>query len=222
MNKFILIVSLIILLALAGFFAYPHIKSLIAPMVPTAQIETTWQEFLATHEITESTPDIKIVITKDNRRLYLLSGDELVESWDVALGNNPEGPKSLANDGKTPVGHYQVVRRDRRARHHLGLYINYPCLEDANIALKEELITERQHREILLNSNTGLLPPNDTPLGGGVSIHGGGTSRDWTDGSVAVDDDVIEILWMACPKGTEVSIYGIFTDWELSDTMLIY
>jgi hypothetical protein len=37
-------------------------------------------------------------------------------------------------------------------------------------------------------------------------IHGHGGGRDWTAGCVAVDDEVMDILWGGCPIGTPVTI----------------
>jgi len=45
-----------------------------------------------------------------------------------------------------------------------------------------------------------------TLLDGEIFIHGGGTSRDWTRGCVAVADADIEDLFAAAPAGTPVTI----------------
>jgi len=216
MYRTILVISIVIIFGLGAYLIYPVIKGKFQPMLSLAELDAIYTGWLSENGLTDPVEDINIVITKDNRGLYLMSGDDLIQRWDVALSLNPVGGKTLLRDGKTPVGTYHITRRDRRTDHHLMLYINYPNIDDASAALNDELISELEHREIMTQSNKGLDPPDDTPLGGGLGIHGGGTSRDWTDGSFAVDDSAIEILWSACPDDTSVIIYENFTDWELS------
>jgi len=217
MNRIILSVSIVIIVGLGAWFLYPMFKGKFQPVMKMVDLDIVYQDWLTENQLTDPIEDVNIVITKDNGMLYLMSGDEMVARWDVALSVNPAGRKTGVRDGKTPVGEYHISNHERRTEHHLILYINYPNIDDASAALNAESITELEHREIMTASNLGTLPPEDTPLGGGLGIHGGGTSRDWTDdGSFAVNDDVVEILWSACPDGTSVTIYENFTDWELA------
>ena len=222
MYRNVLIISIVVILVLAGYFLYPIFKGKFQHIIPVADIEQAYTAWLTSKGLSDPIPDINIVITKDNRVLYLMSGDQMIDHWDVALSLNPDGKKTDAHDGKTPVGEYHITRHELRSEHHLMLFINYPNLDDANAAMNAGKITELEHREIMTGSNKGLVPPDDTTLGGGLGIHGGGTLRDWTDGSFAVDDQTIEILWGAVPDGTPVTIYEKFTDWEMSGTLLSY
>jgi len=222
MYRNVLIVSIVVILVLAGYFLYPIFRGKFQDVIPVADIEQSYAAWLTDKGLSDPIPDIKIVITKDNRVLHLMSGDKMIDHWTVALGMNPNGKKTDARDGKTPVGEYHITRHELRTEHHLMLFINYPNIDDANTALNEGKITELEHREIMTGSNKGVEPSADTVLGGGLGIHGGGTLRDWTDGSIAVDDQAIEILWGACPDGTPVTIYENFTDWEMSGTLLSY
>ena len=49
-------------------------------------------------------------------------------------------------------------------------------------------------------------PPQYTPLGGLIEIHGLGAGADWTLGCVAVENDVIDALWPWVRVGQEVTI----------------
>jgi len=222
MYRIVLIVSIVVILVLAGYFLYPIFRGKFRDVVPVSDIDQTYTSWLVDKGLSDPIPDINIVITKDNRVLYLMSGDKMIDHWTVALGMNPVGKKTDARDGKTPVGEYHITRHDLRTEYHLMLLINYPNVEDANAALNDGKITELEHRDIMTGSNKGVEPPADTVLGGGLGIHGGGTLRDWTDGSFAVDDKAIEILWGVCPDETPVTIYENFTDWEMSGTLLSY
>jgi murein L,D-transpeptidase YafK len=222
MPRIVMIMSGIILVGLGVWYGWPMIQTCISPEVDLTKVRSTYQEFLATHDRSDPIRDVNIVVTKSNRMIYLMSGDQNIERWSIALGPNPEGTKTEGGDGRTPVGDYYIADRDRRSEHHLALLISYPSRQDADAGLRDEVIDDRLHQEIYRKITQGRLPPQDTPLGGDVSIHGGGTTRDWTNGTIAVDQDVIEILWFACPDSTPMSIYEEFTDWELSDTMLSY
>jgi len=222
MPRFVMILSGIIILGLGIWFAWPRLQRYVTPEADLSEARNTYHEFLAMHDLTDPIDDVSIVISKSNRMIYLMSGDENVERWRIALGPHPEGAKTEAYDGRTPVGTYIIADRDRRSENHLALIISYPARHDADAGLRDEVIDERLHQDIYRKITQNRLPPQDTPLGGNVQIHGGGTTRDWTNGNIAVDDTVIDILWYACPDETPVAIYEEFTDWDLSDSMLSY
>ena len=50
------------------------------------------------------------------------------------------------------------------------------------------------------------MPPQETPLGGDIYIHGGGTGKDWTLGCVALEDEDIRALYAVVKEGTVVRI----------------
>lgn len=220
MVRFIYIASIVLLIALAGWLLYPKMKGMFTPPVGAEQIDATYRAFLSENGLTDPIPDVGIVITKDNRMLYLMSGDTSVARWRCSLGRNPEGAKMMADDNRTPEGEYVIVERDDDTNFHLNLVINYPARHDADAGRREEIIDDRELRDIYRYVTQGRLPSQDTELGGGIGIHGGGTFGDWTRGSIAVEDDVIEILWAACPNGTSVTILPEFLAWDLSPHML--
>lgn len=220
--RYVFILSAIILLGLLVYLFWPNVMSVVRPEVDLERIEGRYREFISEKEIADPIPDVNIVVTKSNRVLYLLSGDELIERWRVALGRNPSDEKTTANDGRTPVGIYRIIDREDDSPNHLFLMLDYPNRRDADVALYKEIITEREHQDIYRSLTNERLPPQETALGGGIGIHGGGVTRNWTNGSIAVEDSAIEILWFACPDGTPVIIYEDFDDWELSGVMPSY
>ena len=68
------------------------------------------------------------------------------------------------------------------------------------------LINAAQYSQIRQAVEQGKRPPWSTKLGGQIGIHGGGTSRDWTAGCVALTDEAVEELFEAIPYGTVVVI----------------
>ncbi len=135
----------------------------------------------------------KILIEKRERRLTLFSKGEVLKTYKIALGKNPEGPKERQGDNKTPEGIYIIDSRKRDSRYHISLHISYPNEKDKKRAKK-----------------LGVSP------GGDIMIHGlknsfswAGdfhTSVDWTNGCIAVTNEEIEEIDRLVPDGTIVEI----------------
>jgi murein L,D-transpeptidase YafK len=135
----------------------------------------------------------RVLVEKAARRLTLLSEGKAVRVYDVALGEEPVGPKEREGDGRTPEGLYVIDGRNPQSRYHRSLRISYPGPEDAARAAK-----------------LGVSP------GGDIMIHGlqnglgwiGALHRthDWTRGCIAVTNDEIEEIWDLVPDGTPIEI----------------
>ena len=52
------------------------------------------------------------------------------------------------------------------------------------------------------------IPPQNTPLGSSIRIHGGGVGEDWTLGCIAMRDPDIVELYSMVKQGTDVLILG--------------
>jgi len=154
-----------------------------------------------------SSGEVYIHIYKGDRRLELWRGSELIGEYRIGLGFHPVGHKEKEGDGKTPEGSYYVCLRNPNSRFYLSLGISYPGIPDAQRGLEAGLITREEHDRIVRAINSGNTPPWDTALGGQIMIHGSGSHSDWTAGCVAVDNEVMDILWEHCPVGTKIQIY---------------
>jgi murein L,D-transpeptidase YafK len=131
----------------------------------------------------------------------------------VALGREPIGPKQQAGDSRTPEGDYHLRSRGWDSRFHLFLIIDYPSREDAEAGFRAGLISLRTFGEILEAHERGVLPPQNTALGGIVGLHGEGVRwsgdsehLNWTNGCIAMTDAQIEFLAARSPSGTLVTI----------------
>lgn len=149
---------------------------------------------------------MKILIEKAARRLTLTENGETLLVCRVALGKSPSGHKLREGDGKTPEGDYYVCTRNEQSKYHLALGLSYPNPADADAALHRAEITPGQHAAILSAHKRGKRPPWDTPLGGFIMIHGGGSETDWTAGCIALENDDIERLFALCPMNAPVRI----------------
>jgi len=148
----------------------------------------------------------KIVVKKSERKLELWDGDKLYGTYPVGLGWNPEGDKKVEGDGRTPEGTYYVCVRNANSRFYLSLGVSYPNKEDAKEALEAGMISQSVYNKIADAIDNKSCPPWDTPLGGAIMIHGMGSGSDWTAGCIAVDNDVMDILWKHCPVKTPIII----------------
>lgn len=138
-------------------------------------------------------PADRILIEKKDRRLTLFSKGNVIKTYKIALGENPDGPKVMKGDNKTPEGTYVIDSRNEDSRYHLSLHISYPNEEDKKRAKK-----------------LGVSP------GGDIMIHGvmngyswigdAHTASDWTKGCIAVTDEEIEEIDKLTPNGTVVEI----------------
>lgn len=142
----------------------------------------------------ESEPKIDhVLVLKAERRLILLSEEQPVYEYSIALGGVPEGSKRGEGDQRTPEGYYVIDWRKPDSDYHLALHISYPNAED-----------RRQAREL------GVEP------GGAIMIHGlpnglsviGAAHRvlDWTDGCIAVTNDEMEEIWRRVDDGVSIEI----------------
>ena len=135
----------------------------------------------------------KILIEKKERRLTLISKGKVLQTYKIALGGNPNGPKERQGDNKTPEGTYVIDSRNRDSRYHLSLHISYPNEKDKKRA-----------------KQLGVSPGGDIMIHGiknGLSWVGDlHTEIDWTKGCIAVTDEEIEEIDKLAPNGTTVEI----------------
>ena len=145
---------------------------------------------------------MKILIEKRKRRLTLLGdGGEALVRCPAALGRQPLGPKEREGDGKTPEGRYYVCLK-KMGKYGPSLGISYPNAQDAlRCGADESLLACIRERE-----KQRLRPPWGSALGGEIFIHGGGASRDWTAGCIALDEGDAQALYDLAKEGTDVEI----------------
>ena len=149
---------------------------------------------------------VRIVVKKSERKLELWQGETQIGTYRIGLGHNPVGHKQAEGDGRTPEGEYYICMKNSRSSYYLSLGISYPNTQDAAAALKEGRISQAVYDRIASANEWGERPDWYTPLGGEIMIHGGGSDRDWTAGCIAVENEVMDILFRSCPVGTKITI----------------
>jgi murein L,D-transpeptidase YafK len=148
----------------------------------------------------------QIVVKKEARSLELFEDGTLLKSYRVVLGSCPVGTKAIEGDGKTPEGEYYIRVKNDKSKFHLSLGLNYPSKDDAARGLRSGLIDDGILTAIENASAAAALPPQKTPLGGEIYIHGGGTEGDWTKGCIALEKRDMEELFELVSKDTKVRI----------------
>ncbi len=163
---------------------------------------------MSNHHIRGGLPALgqpRIEISKSAHRLVLYDGDREVKAYRTAVGGGA-GDKVQEGDRRTPEGQFYVCMKNPQSKYVLSLGLSYPNEEDAQRGLRDGLITQAQHDQIVQAVQDSAQPTWDTPLGGEIMIHGCGAGRDWTLGCLAMEDDDIREVYPAIPLGTSVTI----------------
>lgn len=161
-----------------------------------------------------------VIAVKREYRLYYCEKGQVVKSFPMAVGQQPEGPKTCDGDNRTPEGEYSITQKalgpfEGEYGRYLGaawMRLSYPNTADARAALAGGRITAAQCAAITAAQASGLMPPGDTALGGGIGIHG--WAADWPDGPQNLTwgclslrhADLLE-LYPLLKKGTPVIIH---------------
>lgn len=135
-----------------------------------------------------------VVVKKSERKLYLYRGDEILKTYRIALGKQPDGHKKREGDSRTPEGLYELDWRNPNSRFYRSIHVSYPDKSDYRNA---------QER-------------GDSP-GGAIMIHGQPSSwvektkllfkdDDWTEGCIAVQNHEMDEIWNAVEDGTPIEI----------------
>ena len=135
----------------------------------------------------------KVYVDKSERVLKLLSGDRVIKTYHIALGDSPAGHKRQQGDERTPTGTYKLDYKNEKSSYYRSIHVSYPNASDKAQARKR-----------------GVSP------GGDIMIHGQKNGfghlaavtqkRDWTDGCIAVTDDEMDEIMSVYQAGMPIEI----------------
>ncbi|SRR6266404_5617405 len=148
----------------------------------------------------------RIVIKKAQRQLLLFSDDKLLRTYRIGLGSSPVGDKVREGDRRTPEGNFYIFTKNDKSAYYLSLGVSYPNAAHAERGLRDGLITKGQYMAIMQALKEKKGPPQNTPLGGDIYIHGNGAGSDWTWGCAALENEDIRELFRVVTVGTPVRI----------------
>lgn len=146
--------------------------------------------------------------------LTVMKGDKAQTVFgNIAIGRYGKTYFKRAGDEKTPLGHFTIAWIPHKSRFHRFLGLDYPDMQRADRALMDGDITEAQWQAIRRAIKAGKRPPQNTPLGGFIGIHGTGAGDpgihgrfNWTGGCIALTNDQIDRLAQWVQVGTRVQI----------------
>ena len=156
-------------------------------------------------------PDVSLLVDKSDHTLALLSAEDVVKTYPIALGSDSLDDKRKRDDLLTPEGSFYICQRNLlpagRRWDCVWLRLSYPDAEDARRGLAEGLITPEQARAIERAIAAHETPLQDTDLGSGIGIHAGGVRpRNWTGGCIALQERHAYEIYRQTRLGTTVVI----------------
>ena len=147
--------------------------------------------------------------------LTVLSAENrvLARIHNIAIGSGGAAEIHHRGDETTPRGMFHVTWVDRHSRFTTFYGLDYPSARIARRAYAEGSISQAERDAILRALRQHRTPPQNTPLGGQLGIHGLGSGKpgvqqavNWTDGCVALSNRDIRLLSRWMHVGTRVVI----------------
>lgn len=166
------------------------------------------------HNSVQANNGIWIDVDTTEHTLSVMQGDIIQEVFkNVSIGRYGTTWSKMTKDDKTPLGRFRVGWVNEKSRYYRFFGLNYPNLDTAKRALDENRITRETWLSILEAKSMGKSPPQDTPLGGHIGIHGIGRGDqeihheyNWTNGCIALTNEQIDQLSKWIKPGVLVNI----------------
>jgi murein L,D-transpeptidase YafK len=158
--------------------------------------------------------EIWLLVDTSHLTLTVMRGEAPLREYEnIAIGSNGPTKAKKVSDETTPLGEFRISGINPRSRFHLFMALDYPTMEDAKRALADGRLSPEEYVAV---NNAWLAqepPPQNTPLGGYLGIHGLGAGNEeihgrvnWTDGCIAVTNEQIDELARWVVVGTRVSV----------------
>lgn len=161
-----------------------------------------------------ATSDLWLLIDTKAKKIEVKKGELTVETLNsIAIGRGGAGYKTHRGDNITPFGDYKIGWIGEKSTFRRFFGLTYPSADDAQKALARGIIDKYTYNRILNAQLSGQIPPQNTPLGGQIGIHGLGRANvrihetfDWTHGCIALTNQQIDHLSQLVDTGTLVRI----------------
>ena len=158
--------------------------------------------------------EVWLLIDTAARKIEVKKGGQTLEILnEIAIGRGGAGLKSHRGDNITPFGNYRIGWVGERSSFRKFFGLTYPSVEDAEQALHKGIIDRLTYERIITAHQFHQIPPQNTPLGGQIGIHGLGRADarihetfDWTHGCIALTNSQIDHLSQLVDTGTVVRI----------------
>ena len=197
MNKKIIILISLILLAIAGAFAYQKYGKYLPSEPTTTPIHSLTSAEMA--KIRQNTPITEVKVYKSERIVKLLHREQTIRTYPMRLGFDPIGHKVQEGDGKTPEGHYVLDWRNPKSAFYKSLHVNYPNAQDQ---AKAKQLGVSAGGDIMIHGSATTAQVNKLP-----KLMNYLPQKDWTWGCVAVRNVDMDEIWTLVDDGTIITIY---------------
>ena len=197
MNKKIIILISLILLAIAGAFAYQKYGKYLPSEPTTTPIHSLTSAEMA--KIRQNTPITEVKVYKSERIVKLLHREQTIRTYPMRLGFDPIGHKVQEGDGKTPEGHYVLDWRNPKSAFYKSLHVNYPNAQDQ---AKAKQLGVSAGGDIMIHGSATTTQVNKLP-----KLMDYLPQKDWTWGCVAVRNVDMDEIWTLVDDGTIITIY---------------
>ena len=169
---------------------------------------------MAISKFAQADTGIWIDVDTTEHTLSVMQGDTVQAVFkNVAIGRYGTTWSKMTLDDKTPLGQFKVGWVNEKSRYYRFYGLNYPNLETAKRAFDENRIDEDTWLSIWRAKIRGKTPPQNTPLGGYIGIHGIGRGDrevhhqyNWTNGCIALTNEQIDRLGKWIKPGIMVNI----------------
>ena len=146
--------------------------------------------------------DTWILVDTRKMTLSVLEGNTVRRTYKkIAIGRDGTTTDKKQGDDKTPLGEFHLVRIAPKTPFHRFFGLDYPTVGHAERALQAGIIDLEHYMAIRQAFQSGDIPPQATPLGGYLGIHGVGkgdpaihTDFNWTHGCIALTNQQIDDL----------------------------
>jgi murein L,D-transpeptidase YafK len=143
----------------------------------------------------------RIVVQKEYKKLYLISGGRILKAYDIAMGPGAKlGPKTYEGDNKTPEGIYNVEFKNPNSKYYMALKVSYPNVRDIKYATEHD----RNAGSFIMihgfpvKAQDGLIPQIVKDVQHPII--------NWTQGCMAVTDREIEEIYSLVQEKTTIEI----------------
>lgn len=155
-----------------------------------------------------------LLIDTEAAEARVMRGDTVIARYgNIAVGRRGTKPVHYHGDDSTPLGEFHIDQISRGGGYSIFLRLDYPTVAHARAALDAGKLAPADLERIRQAHAKGLPPPDNTPLGGEIGIHGIGKGSlamhrrfNWTHGCVALDNAQIADLTARIRIGTRVVI----------------
>jgi|GEM_PF-480636 lipoprotein-anchoring transpeptidase ErfK/SrfK len=142
-----------------------------------------------------ATPDL-VLVEKAAKKLMLIKSGQVIREYPIALGKNPVGHKREMGDGRTPEGRYTLDWRNPESKFYRSIHISYPNQQDIAQA---QARNKHPGEHIMIHGSPAWVPSVEWAKNW---LH----KEDWTEGCIAVTNDIMDEIWNMVADGTPIEI----------------